>query len=183
VDFSWVKQLAEQSNQQELQRQEKERNAREDKRLAALATVPFVEKIFVLIQTCTDEFNKHCMFPNLRIVNSRLTKWSKTPDVPGAEPDEVAYFMFARTQYMYGIRGVNGLVEFVELPVTDTSSSLNMRLHELGIDASKTFEAELDPATRAIVWKMNGRPLDGPAIISTCQQYFSEFISRTNEDT
>ena len=181
MDFSWVKQLAEQSNQAELARQEKDRNDRETKRQTALATVPFVEKIYVLVQTCTEEFNKHCMFPHLRVTTSKLQKRSKTPDTVGAEPDEVAYFTFARTSYMYGIRGMNGVVEFVELPITDVSSALGIKLDELGMQASKTMVASLDAQTGKVGWSHNSRVLDGPAIISLCQQYFSEFIAKTNE--
>lgn len=181
MDFSWVKQLADQANQAELARQEKERREREDKRQSALATVPFVEKIYLLINTCTEEFNKHCMFPNLRVVTSRLYKRQKTSEVPGSEPDEVAYFTFSRRGYMYGIRGVNGSVEFVEFPVTDGSGSLTIKLDELGIEPSRRFVADMDRETRKVTWKMGASVLDGPLIISLCQQYFSEFIGRTNE--
>ncbi len=181
MDFSWVKQLADQANQAELARQERDRRDREDKRLVALATVPFVEKLYLLINTCTDEFNKHCMFPNLRVMTSRLYKRQKTSDLPESEPEEVAYFTFSRRGYMYGIRGVNGVVDFVEFPVTDGSGSLTLRLDELGVEPSRKFIAEMEREGRKVTWKMDGCVLDGPMIISVCQHYFSEFIGRTNE--
>lgn len=179
MDFSWVKQLADQSNQVELARQEKERREKEDKKIAALATCPFVEKLHLVIAGATEEFNKHCMFPNKRVAPGKLYKHSKTEESPVAEPDEVAYFGFIRCGYLYGIRGVNGTVEFIQMPVGD-SSALQLRLHELGVSPMRQMMAEVDPETRKIRWMMDGAPLDGPAIVSLCQKFFVDLIEKTN---
>ena len=54
MDFSWVRQLAEESNQHELNKQELERRKKEDELMTALATVPFVDKLFMLLQACCE---------------------------------------------------------------------------------------------------------------------------------
>ena len=181
MDFSWVRQLADQSNQQELARQERIRKEREDKKTVALATNPFVEKLHLVVNGASEEYNKHCMFGELRITTSKLYKHSKTGEAPTAEPDEVSYFTFFRKGYMYGIRGVNGVVEFIEVPVGDISSAMSIRLHEMGVTPSRQLLAELDGDSKKIRWSMGGIPMDGPAIISLCQKFFIELIQQTNE--
>ena len=179
MDFSWVKQLADQANQQEISKQEEERKAKETRKKVAQATCPFVEKLFLLINTCSEEFNKHCMFQHLRVSGSKLYKRSRTGPESTAEPDEVAYFTISRGSYMYGIRGMNGLVEFVEMPISEGSGIIAIKLDELGITASKTFVADLDLNSNEVIWKMDERPLNGPLIVSQCQQYFSDFIAKS----
>ena len=182
MDFSWVRQLAENSNQQELARQDKERRDKANKQTLGKATVPFVEKLFVVINGACEEFNKHCMFPELRITVSKLYKHSKTPPEPTAEPDEVAYFTFARMGYLFGIRGMNGTVEFLQLPVGDTLNMATVKLHEMPIAANKSLIAELEPETQKIRWLQNGNPVDGAAIVSLCQQFFIDLIEQTNSE-
>lgn len=180
MDFSWVKQLADQSNQTEMARQEKDRRDREDKKSRAMATTPFIDKLFVVISGACEEFNRHCMFPHLRVQLSKPYKHSRTDAEPTAEPDEVAYFAFARCGYMYGIRGVNGLIEFISMPVGD-NSALSMRLHELGVSPLEKLEADLEPETKKVRWIHRGNYVDGPAIISLCQKFFVDMIETTNK--
>jgi hypothetical protein len=181
VDFSWVKQLADAANQQELAKQEEERRVKETRKKVALATCPFVEKIFTLINAYAEEFNKHCMFPRLRVTTTKLYKRSRTGEESTAEPDEVAYFNFTRGGYMYAIRGINGLVEFLEMPITEGSSNISIKIDELGVSPSKTFAAELETKSDQVVWNMKGQTLDGPLIITECQTYFCDFIVKTNQ--
>lgn len=179
LDFSWVKQLADQSNQAEMARQEKDRREKEDKKTVAMATVPFVEKLHLVIMGATEEFNKHCMFPHLRVQTARLYKHSRTHEAADATPDEVAYFAFIRCGYMYGIRGENGSVEFIHMPVGD-SSALTMRLNELGITPLRKMDAVIDYESKKVRWVMDGTPMDGPSIVSLCQKFFIDLIERTN---
>lgn len=179
MDFSWVKQLADQSNKTEMERQEKKRREQEDKKTQAMATGPFVEKLFVVINGATDEFNKHCVFPHLRVQISKPYKHSRTGEEPTAEPDEIAYFAFIRCGYMYGIRGMNGVVEFIQMPVGD-SSALALKLHELGLNPLERLEAEIDQDTKKIRWMHRGAPIDGPSIIALCQKFFVNLIETTN---
>ena len=184
VDFSWVRQLAEQSNQHELDKQAKERQRQEEERLKAMATLPFVDKLFMLFQACCEEFNKHTMFAELRVTVSRITKKSKGPD--SQIPDEIAYFTFTRKSWMYGVRGINGTIEFVELPVTEGAGSLNMKLDEIGVDSNTKLLAKVegdpqDVKKKQVVWTLNDEIMDGPKLIGLCQNYFSEFIRKTND--
>jgi len=184
VDFSWVRQLAEQSNQHEIDKQDKERRRIEDERLKAFATVPFVDKMYMLFQACCEEFNKHSMFPELRITVSKITKKSRGVETPN--PEEIAYFTFTRQSWMYGVRGINGVVEFVELPVTEGASSLNMKLDELGLDSSIKLVASIegdpmDMRKKQVIWTLRDEIMDGPKLITVCQNYFTEFVKRTNE--
>lgn len=188
MDFSWVRQLAEESNQHELDKLEAERLKLEEERLAALATVPFVEKLFMLLQACCEEFNKHTMFPELRVLMGRIAKKSKGPypeDIK-VKADEVAYFVFTRKQLMSGIRGINGNVEFVEFPVSDGASALGMKLDEASAEVKHRLVAKAEITDEAgkkrqIVWKYNDEIMDGPKLISLCQFHFSDFIKRTND--
>lgn len=184
MDFSWVRQLAEQSNQYELDKQAQERQKKEEERMQANATVPFVDKLFMLFQACCEEFNKHSMFQELRVSVSRLTKKSKGPDAP--TPDEIAYFTFTRKSWMYGVRGINGVVEFVELPVTEGAGSLNMKLDEIGCESKTKLLAKvegdpMDVKKKQVVWTLNDEIMDGPKLIGLCQNYFSDFVKRTND--
>jgi hypothetical protein len=187
VDFSWVKQLADQANQIEIDKQEGQRKKQEEERLGALATVPFIDKLYMLFQACSEEFNKHSMFPNLRVAVSRLNKKTKGSYSDLSIPsEEIAYFTFTRRNWMYGIRGINGIVDFCEFPVTEGASSLTMKLDELGLEASYQLIAKVqgdpqDVSKKTVVWTYNDEIMDGPKLISLCQHYFSEFITRTND--
>ncbi len=190
MDFSWVKQLAEQSNQHELNKQEKERRRIEDEHLTAMATIPFVEKLFLLVNACCDEFNKHAMFQDLRVTISRgVTKKSRAPyDLSlGHQPEEKAFFSFARRNSMFGIRGVNGVVEFVDkVQVSDMQSALSMRLDEMSVGAAYKLQAivegdPMDVRKRSVIWTYKESNLDGPALMSLCQHYFSDFIKSTDD--
>lgn len=186
MDFSWVRQLAEESNQHEQIKQEQERIRQEEERLVALATVPFVEKLYMLIQAFCEEFNKYSIYPDLRISMSKLSKRSKAPypDDRYIKPDEVAYFTFTRKSWMFGIRGSNGLVEFIEFPVTDGAGSLSLKLDELGADGVYTLNAKIeteDGQKKQVVWTYKDEVMDGPKLISLCQHYFGDFVKRTND--
>lgn len=183
MDFSWVKQLADQANQLELERQDEERKriARE-KRLAA-ATTPFNEKLYMLLNMCCDEFNKHCMFANLRVTITRFQQKTRMPpgDPQLVVPEEISYFTFTRKTWLYGVRGINGIVEFVQFPVSEGAGGLNLKLDELGIDARYTLTAKEDEDSKEVIWTLNEELMDGPKLVSLCQAFFSEFIHATNE--
>lgn len=179
LDFSWVKQLADSSNQMEMARQERDRREKEDTKAVSLATNPFVEKLHLVITGATEEFNRHCMFPHLRVSTGKLYKHSRTGEASTAEPDEVSYFAFVRCGYLYGIRGMNGAVEFLQMPVED-GTALNLKLHEIGLTPSRRMVAQLEAETKKIRWIMDGQAMDGPAIVSLCQKFFVDLIERTN---
>ncbi len=187
MDFSWVRQLAESSNRFEEEKQENERREREEERLKALATIPFVDKLFMLLQTFCEEFNKYSIYPELRVSISRISKRSKAPynETSKVSPDEIAYFTFTRKSWMYGIRGINGVVEFIEFPVTEGAASLSMRLDEIGADSSYKLEAKIqhdvEGTKKQVIWYLKDELMDGPKLISLCQHYFSDFITRTND--
>ncbi|MBY0357639.1 MAG: hypothetical protein K2W82_06525 [Candidatus Obscuribacterales bacterium] len=185
MDFSWVKQLAEQTNQFEISKQEEERRRLEERRLAALATVPFTEKLHVFFRACCEEFNNYCMFPDSRINLGRLEKkgkGQKYSDDLHEEPMEIAYFTFCRKSWLYGIRGINGIVEFVQLPVTEGAGALAFKLDELGLDSRYKLEAKIDSSgNKNVLWRLNEEVMDGSKIEALCQHYFSDFIKATNE--
>lgn len=185
MDFSWVRELAEQSIQIEMDRQEKERQLLEERRAVAAATIPFVEKLYMLLNTCTEEFNKHMHYPTLRVTMSRFQK--KTKGAPYGTNDtnfvneEIGYFTFTRRDWMFGVCAINGDVDFVEYPVTEGAAALNMKLDELGIDGRYKLKAVLDQETKQVMWTMHEQLLDGPKLILLCQEFFSEFVNRTND--
>lgn len=184
LDLSWIKLLAEETNQSEISRQERLRREEEERKMVAAATAPFVEKMHRLVDTYAQEFNQHCMFPELRITVSKLHKRNKRPasgSAQGYSPiDEVAYFTFTRTNWLFGVKGINGIIEFIELPVTEGAASINYRLEEMGLVATKTLVATIDPDTDKPVWSLDGHALDAPAIYSLCEWYFRDFIERTS---
>lgn len=189
MELGWIKELADDSNQREIEKQEKERRLQEEERMRAMQTIPFVEKLYKLIQTWCEEFNKHMMFGDLRINLSRLTKRSRAPyneATPTGAIEEVAYFSFNRKQWMFGVRGTNGVVEFIEMPTTDGGSSFSMRLDELGLDSVYRLETRvdgdpMDMQKKNIVWTLKDGVMDGPKLGSLCQHFFSDFIKRTND--
>jgi hypothetical protein len=188
VDYSWVRQLAERSNDYEAEKQAAERRRIENERLVSQATVPFVEKLFRLLQAFCEEFNKHCMYPDLRVVMSRaLSKKSMgNIDKSSTAVEESAYFAFARRNSMYGIRGMSGSIEFVdEIQVSDVQSSLTMRLDEMTAGAMYKLVARvegdpLDLTRKYVVWTLGNETMDGPMLNTLCQRYFTEFIKRTD---
>jgi hypothetical protein len=180
VDFSWVKELAEQANDREAARQERDRRDKEEQRQLAVATAPFVEKLHLLIATCAEEFNKYTRYQNLRISATRILKRNK--GVINAEDPELMYneestsFCFTRKDWTYGIRGSKGLVEFLELP----STGVGLNLDDVGATPSRKLEASLDNASQQIIWKYQGQVMDGQSIVALCKEYVKEFIERTN---
>ena len=185
MELSWIKQLADDSNQSEAEKQENERRKKEEERLMALATVPFVEKLFKLVQSWCDEFNKYSIYPDLRITVSRLTKKSRGPESTAAL-EEIAYFTFTRKSWMFGVRGINGIIDFVELPVTEGAASLSMKLDELGMDSVYKLSAKVEPdrndgQKKQVLWTLKDEVMDGPRLGSLCQHFFTEFVKRTND--
>lgn len=184
MDFSWVKELAEQSNVLEEGRRAKDRAEKEDQRTVALATAPFVEKLYHLFNTCGDEFNKFVNYNQLRVTTTRVQKKVKgtiNPEDPELSyPEEVAYFIFSRGDWTYGVRGGRGAVEFIEFPNAGGGPNLSLRLDETAVAPSRKLIATIDSATGQIVWSSEEGPVDGPAIVSICRDYFRDFIEKTN---
>lgn len=187
MELSWIKQLADDSNQAEATKQEDERRKKEEERLVAFATVPFVEKLFKLVQSWCEEFNKYSMYPELRVTVSRLTKKTRGPQFEGTGPlDEVGYFTFTRKSWMFGIRGINGTVDFCQLPVTEGAASLSMKLDELGVDSvyklvAKVESDKSDVQKKQVLWTLNDEVMDGPRLGLLCQHFFTDFVKRTND--
>lgn len=182
VDFSWVKDLAEQANQVETQRREQFRRENERARQLALATAPFVEKLHLVISTCADEFNKYIQSAKGKVAASRVQKRVKRTvnehDAELAYQEESSFFAFSRKDWVFGIRGCAGVVEFIEMPTS--GEPLSVRLDEVGATPSHKLEAYVDEATNQIGWKQGATVVDGQAIMSVCRSYFKDFIERTN---
>lgn len=184
VDFSWVKNLADESNQKEVDRQNAERRVKAEHRQEAVATTPLVEKLFLLISACSDEYNKYVKYQHLRVSVTRVQKRSHGTENAGdaelAYTDEASYFTFSRNSWTYAIRGHNGVVEFLELPSGTGGSMLNYKIDEAAIAPNRKLTATFDGGSQQVVWKDNGQIVDGPRIISICQEYFVDFIQKTN---
>jgi hypothetical protein len=184
LDLSWVKALAEQSNRQQEERAAEERRQKEEDRQIALATIPFIEKLHLLLTTCAEEFNKYVQYSNLRVVTTRVQK--RTRRTVNAEDSELTYseemcsFTFSRADWTYGVRGCKGVVEFLELPTSSGAGGLGFRFDEAGATPSHKLVAIVDKPTQQILWMHNERIMDGEAIISLCKEYFKSFIERTN---
>jgi hypothetical protein len=180
VDFSWVKDLADEANKVESERRQKQRRDTECEKQVAMATAPFVEKLHLVISTCAEEFNKYIDNQRGKVLATRVQKRVKrTVNEKDAElsyPEEATYFSFTRKDWTFGIRGCAGHVEFIELP---TSEPLSVRIDEVGSSAARTLDAYLDESTQQIGWKEDGHVMDGQAIMSLCREYFKEFIERT----
>lgn len=183
MDFSWVKELADAANQGEEAKKIRARREKEDRKVLAYATGPFVEKLYLVILTASDEFNKYVNYSHLKVEVTRVQKRIKSTayaDEPElAYPEESSYFTFSRNQWTYGIRGINGLVEFVEFPTA--GGSLGFRLDEVNVNPSRKLTAELDPSKQQIIWRYRDDILDGRGIGNLCKEYFREFIERSNE--
>lgn len=182
MDFTWVKELADQANKQEHERREKERRDAQMAKQMALATAPFVEKLHQVMSTCSEEFNKHIQYQELKVLATRVQKAVKRtlhpedPELTYAE--ESTSFTFSRKDWTYGIRGCKGEVEFIEVP---NSGGLGVRLDDVGATPSRKLVAQVDEASQKIVWKQDGQVMDGQAIVSICKDYFREFIDKTNQ--
>jgi len=184
VDLSWVKDLANQANEQEIKRQKDEHQRKADEKQVALATAPFIEKLHVLIQKCAEEFNKYVIYPHLKIVVSRLQKRAvgtlNAGDPELSCPEEKASFMFSRQDWLYAIRGSKGIVEFLELPCpADGASSLN--LEQIGVSSSRQLVAAVDTKSQQVIWQYQGRIVGGEDIVNLAQEYLREFIERTKQ--
>lgn len=181
MDFSWVKELADRSNQLEGERLARERAEKEEQRQLQLATGPFVEKLHLLIATCGEEFNKFVHYQQLRVVTNRIQKRIKgtiNPEDPELSyADEVTSFTFTRGDWTFGVRGARGAVEFVEFP---GGGSFN--LDETAVAPSRKMSAVLDSDSGVISWCLDGDTLDGQMIVSICKDYFREFIEKTNPE-
>ena len=130
------------------------------------------------------------MFHDLRVsIGKSISKKTKAGSYESLDTplEESAYFAFARRNAMYGIRGINGTVEFVDsIQVSDVSSALTMRLDEMSVTVAYKLVAKvesdpLDISKRTVVWTMNDEVMDGPKLINLCQHYFREFVKRTND--
>lgn len=184
MDLSWVRALAEQSNIKEEERAAEEIRQQEEERQVALSTAPFVEKLHLLIATCADEFNKYIQYQGLRVTTTRVQKRNKrtvNAENPALTYDEeIASFTFGRGDWTFGVRGVKGEVEFLELPSKLGGGGLDFRFDEAGASPSHKLVAKLDKPTQQILWMHNERIMDGESIISLCREYFMTFIQRTN---
>lgn len=184
MDFSWVKNLADESNQKEVDRLNADRRQKSEHRQEAVATTPLVEKLYLLISACSDEFNKYVNYQHLRVVLTRVQKRShgtaNADDPELAFAEEAAHFTFARNGWTHAIRGQNGIVEFLELPSGTGGSSLHYNIDEAAIAPIRKLVASFDGGSQQVVWKDNGQIIDGPKIISICQEHFVNFIQKTN---
>jgi hypothetical protein len=181
-EFSWIKDLADQANVRQEQRQDVDRKQKEHQKLAAQSTGGFVDKLHQFFSGCAMEFNKHVKYDGLRMRYSRVIK--RTKGVANAEipdlsyPEESYSFTFARRDWTYGIRGLSGLVEFIEMPTSDSSLSVNV--DELGIPPSRKLEAEYDEKAEKVIWKYEGQRVNADQLLAICRDYMKEFIERTN---
>ncbi len=184
MDFSWVKNLADESNQKEVDRLSSERRQKAEHRQEAVSTTPLVEKVYLLISACSDEYNKYVNYQHLRVTLSRVQKrnhgTANADDPELSYADEVAYFTFTRNGWTFAIRGYNGVVEFLELPSGTGGAMLNYKIYEAAIAPNRKLVAAFDSGSQQVVWKDNGQIIDGPRIISICQEYFVYFIQNTN---
>ena len=184
MDFSWVKQLAEQSNMTAELKFQKERADKTQQRQLALATTPFVEKLHRVLETCAEEFNKYIQYQHLRCYAGKLQKRAQgvanANDAQLTYQEESASFQLTRGDWIYGVRGTDGVVEFLELPTT-AGSTFSIRLEETGVTPSRKLIASLEKETEQIVWLRDGQIMDGQAIVALCRDYFREFIERSNE--
>lgn len=184
MDFSWVKGLADEANQKEEARQADLRQEKLDQRQLAFATVPFVEKLQLLITACAEEFNKYIQYQHLQVTTTRLQKRNKSimykEDPNLAYPEESGSFSFSRGNWTYAIRGSNGVVEFIEIASAGNTSAFGYKLDEININPSRRFIAHLDKRSNQVVWTCDDQVLDGSSIVLMCKDFFKEFIERTS---
>jgi hypothetical protein len=182
VDLNWVKELADQANEHELQRQKQERLLLADEKRLALQTGPLVEKLHILTQKCAEEFNKYVLYPHLKITVSRLQKRflgtvnSNDPEL--SYPEERFYFHFTRLDWLFAIRGGKGQVEFLELPQT-ADGQLSISIDQVGASPSRILTASIEKESKQLIWQYQERILSGEDIAALGQEYIKEFIERT----
>jgi hypothetical protein len=181
-EFSWIKDLADQANVRQEQRSEVDRRSKEQQKQVALATGGFVERMHQFFSTCAVEFNKHVKYDGLKMRCSRVTKRTKgtaNADIPGLSyPEESHFFTFARRDWTFGIRGLSGAVEFIEMPTSDSSLSVN--IDEVGIPPSRRLDGEYDTNSDKVVWKYQNQRVNADQLLAICREYIQEFIERTN---
>ncbi len=182
MDFSWVKELADQANLVEQQRKEHQHHQMEVEKQLSLATAPFIDKLHMVISACAEEFNKYIQSDGGKVTATRIQKrvkrWAleKDPDLTYAE--ESTFFTFSRKDWVFGIRGCGGIVEFIELATT--GEPMSVRMDEVCTSPVRKLEAYLDPGTQQVGWQENGQVVDGAAIMTVCREFFRQFIERTN---
>jgi hypothetical protein len=181
-EFSWIKDLADDANVRQEQRREVDRQEKERLKQVALATGGFVERLHQFFSTCSLEFNKHVKYEGLKMRCSRVTKRTKgtaNPEIPDLSyPEESFSFTFTRRDWTFGIRGLTGLVEFLEMPTGDSSLSVN--IDEVGMPPSRKLQAQYDSASDKVVWTHNGSRVNADQLLALCREYIKEFIERTN---
>lgn len=184
MDLSWIRELAERANEQALVREKEHQHEMEIQHHLAVATAPFVDKLFVMLAACAEEFNKYVKDPDLKVVVARVQKRTK-PTSSSESPatnnvEEISFFSFARKEWTFGVRGSKGIVEFLELPGRSGGWMLGYRMDEAAVSPSHVLVAKLDEFSQHIVWLRDEHVMDGRDIIVLCQDYFKEFIERTN---
>lgn len=184
MDLNWVKELADQANEQELKRQADERRLQAQEKQVALSTGPLIEKLQILTQKCAEEFNKYVLYPRLRIVVSRMQKrfmgTVNANDPELAYPEERFFFQFSRLDWVYAIRGSRGQVEFLELPQT-ADGQLSISIDQVGASPSRILTGTIDAESQQLIWQYQGRLLSGEDIAAIGQDYIKEFIERTKQ--
>jgi hypothetical protein len=182
MDFSWVKDLAEQANKVEEDRRAQKRCETEREKQLAVSTAPFIEKLHLVVSTCAEEFNKYVHYNGGKVLTTRVQKRVKRTinekDAELSYPEEATYFAITRKDWTYGIRGCAGQVEFIELP--SGGEPLSVRLDEVGATPSRKLVAYVDETSQKIGWKQDDKVVDGQEIMSICRDYFRELIERTN---
>ncbi len=182
MDLDWLKELAEQSNDAELKRLEQQRIEKLHKRQLALSTTPHMEKIYLVISRFCEEFNRHIHYQPLKIAVSGLHK--KVKGTANAHDEELAYaeeschFSFTRGEWTFGVRGLNGEIEFVE--TANAASGMRVSLDEAGSTPTRKLVAYLDNGTKRVVWKRDGLELNNESTIALLREFFVDFIERTN---
>ena len=181
-EFSWLKDMAEDANVRQEQRREVDRKEKENQKKIAYATGGFVDQLHQFFSGCAIEFNRHVKYESLKMRCSRVVKRTKgtaNPEIPDLSyPEESSSFTFSRRDWTFGIRGLTGLVEFLEMPTGDSSLSTN--IDEVGMAPSRKLEGEYDEASDKVVWTHNGTRVNKDQIVALCREYLKEFIERTN---
>jgi hypothetical protein len=181
-EFSWIKDLADDANVRQEGRRESDRQEKIQQKQVALATGGFVDRLHQFFNTCSMEFNKHIKYDHLKMRCSRVikrTKGTANAEIPELSyPEESFSFTFARRDWTFGVRGLSGVVEFIEMPTSDSSLSVN--IDEVGIPASRKLQAEWDQANEKVVWKYEGSRVNADQLLAICREYIKEFIERTN---
>jgi hypothetical protein len=182
MDFSWVKDLAEKDNQKVYDKKEQERVEKQRKQEQSVVTSPLVEKIYLLISTMTDEFNKYVQFGHLKIATTRIQKRQRNAGKSKSdeEQEEVSSFTFSRCNWLFGVRGHGGIIEFLELPGVE-GGSMGFKFDEASVAPSYKLVAKHDDTGEQVMWTLDDKVMDGQAIVLLCKDYFRGFIEKTSE--